>query len=103
MNRHLQAPTPDPQQPDRNHDRALPVCELLTQVQVCAQLGISDQTWIRWRAARRTPEAVVMPSGRLKWRRVDIDALAGKSVEPSGRRYFASGSRHKRNSAAWPA
>jgi len=75
------------QQSKRYRDGA----DLLTQVQVCAQLGISDQTWMRWRAARRTPEPVTLPSGRLKWRREDIDRLAGRPVLVGGpRRYFGS-------------
>lgn len=67
--------------------------ELLRQVDVCARLWISDQTWLRWRAAKRTPDAVVMPSGRLRWRREDIDRLAGvvPVEEPAARsRYFGS-------------
>jgi predicted DNA-binding transcriptional regulator AlpA len=87
-----------PEQSERHAHRALSSCELLRQVDVCARLGISDQTWMRWRAARRTPEAVVMPSGRLKWRADDIDALAGKPVERPGRRYFASVYRHGQKS-----
>lgn len=74
--------------------------ELLTQTQVCARLGISDATWWRWRTAKRTPDAVVLPSGRLKWRREDIDRLAGAVVEdplPARRRYFQSAYAAKRS------
>lgn len=63
--------------------------DLLNQQQVCGKLGISYQTWIRWRKAGRTPQAVTLPSGRLKWRRDDIDAMAGKPV-PRVSRFFGS-------------
>jgi len=75
------------QQSKRDRDGA----DLLTQVEVCRILGISDASWMRWRAARRTPEPVTLPSGRLKWRREDIDRIAGKPVLVGGpRRYFGS-------------
>lgn len=64
--------------------------DLLSQVEVCRRLGISDQTWMRWRKAGRTPAAVTLPSGRLKWRLVDIDAIT-RSVTPAApprRRHF---------------
>lgn len=86
----LEPTAAEPQQPHRHADRA----DLLSQTQLCRVLGISASTWIRWRASKLTPEAVVMPSGRLKWRREDIDALAGKPVERPGRRYFAAVHRH---------
>lgn len=64
--------------------------DLLSQVEVCRRLGISDQTWMRWRKAGRTPAAVTLPSGRLKWRLTDIDAIT-RSVTPAvapRRRHF---------------
>lgn len=84
MKRRLQPVPASAQQTDRDADRP----DVLSQVEVCARLGISDQTWMRWRAAKRTPDAVTMPSGRLKWRTADIDALAGTEPERPGRRRF---------------
>lgn len=45
---------------------------------------------MRWRKAGRTPEAVTLPSGRRKWRREDIDTLAGKPVARVSR-FFRGG------------
>lgn len=64
--------------------------DLLTQEQVCRRLGISADTWTRWRKALRTPACVTLPSGRRKWRREDIDALAGKPVARVSR-FFRGG------------
>lgn len=77
----------DAQQPTREGHGP----DLLTQVQVCARLGISNTTWMRWRKAGRTPHAVRLPSGRLKWRASDIAGLVSRSEERStGRRYFGT-------------
>lgn len=62
--------------------------DLLTQVQVCQRLGISDQTWMRWRKAGRVPDPVVLPSGRRKWRAADITALIDPRPVSSRRRFF---------------
>lgn len=69
--------------------------ELLSQIEVCRRLGISDETWRRWRKAGKTPLPVVLP-GRLKWRVIDIDAFTQQTVteRPSHRRYFAA-ARHQ--------
>ena len=89
----LQAPDLDPQPAHRRMDGP----DLLRQIDVCRILGISDQTWMRWRKAGRTPDAVTLPSGLRKWRRSDIEALAGRPLESSGRRrYFASVYRRSR-------
>lgn len=65
--------------------------DLLTQVEVCRRLGISDETWMRWRKAGKAPEGVTMPSGRVKWRTADIDRLTHTPTERTGsRRYFGS-------------
>jgi predicted DNA-binding transcriptional regulator AlpA len=82
----LQSRDLDPQSGARRDDTR----ELLTQVQVCQRLGISDQSWMRWRKAGRTPEAVTLPSGRLKWRVSDIDALTRVPERSARRRHFAS-------------
>lgn len=66
--------------------------DLLTQKQVCQRLGISEDTWTRWRKAQRVPDAVTLPSGRRKWRVVDINAML--QVRPMSvgarRRFFGS-------------
>jgi predicted DNA-binding transcriptional regulator AlpA len=47
---------------------------LLTQIDVCRRLEISDETWRRWRAAGRTPEPAPLP-GRKRWYAADIDLM----------------------------
>lgn len=88
----LQPSDLEPQQPAGEGDGA----DLLTQVQVCRKLGISDETWRRWRRALRTPLAVTMPSGRLKWRASEIAGLEGyvRDERAAGRRYFGSVRNH---------
>lgn len=87
MKRTLQAVPSHPQQADRHTDTP----DLLSQTEICANSGISVQTWWRWRQAGLVPEAVVLPSGRLKWRREDIDRLFRKRPTAAPlRRYFTS-------------
>jgi predicted DNA-binding transcriptional regulator AlpA len=64
--------------------------DLLTQKQVCQRLGISEDTWTRWRKAQRVPEAVTLPSGRRKWRVADIDAMLQVRPVSARRRFFSS-------------
>lgn len=52
---------------------------LLRQVEVCARLGISDETWRRWRKARIAPMPVDLP-GAKRWRAEDIEALATRGI-----------------------
>lgn len=59
--------------------------DLLSQPQIARRLGISTDTWLRWRKAGLVPEAVVLPSGRRKWRREDIDEMAGEPATVTGR------------------
>jgi predicted DNA-binding transcriptional regulator AlpA len=75
--------------------------DLLTQEQVCRKLGISNDTWTRWRKAGRTPKAVELPSGRRKWRREDIDRLAGAPAASRVSRFFqgARGQQHRQTVA----
>lgn len=80
------------QKPERHGDGA----DVLTQVRVCYRLGISDETWRRWRAAGKTPEALTMPNGRLVWRTSDIDAMVGIEPERPGRRRFFATAAHAR-------
>lgn len=96
MKGHGQAGAASAQEPERDGDRP----DVLTQVRVCARLGISDETWRRWRVARKTPEAIRMPNGRLVWRTADIDRMVGQEpARSSGRRFFASASLHAVQSA----
>jgi predicted DNA-binding transcriptional regulator AlpA len=81
---HLVAANLDAQSVTRNGHGS----DLLRQIDVCARLGISDQTWMRWRKAGRVPDAVVLPSGRLRWRRDDIERLAGAPTTVTSRNYF---------------
>jgi predicted DNA-binding transcriptional regulator AlpA len=74
--------------------------DLLSQIEVCRRLGISDQTWMTWRKAGKTPEAITLPSGRRKWRVSDIDVMVGRPIERAGRRYFAAARRRVRHSPA---
>jgi predicted DNA-binding transcriptional regulator AlpA len=75
--------------------------ELLTQVEVCARLGICDETWMRWRKAGRVPAPVTLPSGRLKWRRDDIDRVT-RTTRPEPRRAFFGGARGREARAQQP-
>jgi predicted DNA-binding transcriptional regulator AlpA len=47
---------------------------LLSQKQVCARLGISDDTWRRWRKRGVTPPQSDLP-GHPRWRADDIEAF----------------------------
>jgi predicted DNA-binding transcriptional regulator AlpA len=76
----------------RNRERITPPT-LLSQIQVCRRLGISDETWRRWRAAGRVPVPVAVPGARLRWRVVDIERLEAGEVVTSGRRSFFGGAR----------
>ena len=82
----LQPARIEPQQPREEAHVPRTAPDLLTQGQVCRMLGISDETWRRWRAAGRTPQQVDLP-GHPRWRRDDIEALAG---QPVAGRYFRS-------------
>jgi predicted site-specific integrase-resolvase len=70
------------------------VTALLSGIDICRRLGISDETWRRWRAAGKAPAPVGLP-GRPRWRVVDIDAFTQQAVpaRPSHRRYFAAAAR----------
>jgi len=97
VNRHqrvFESAPPPSEQPQGHHHSP----DLLTQVQVCARLGISDQTWMRWRKAGRTPEPVTLPSGRRKWRQEDIERLVG-APQPIARRHYFGAVRHARTVA----
>jgi len=76
---------------------------LISQIEICRRLEISDETWRRWRAAGKTPAPVGLP-GRPRWRVSDIDAFTQQAVpvRPSHRRYFAAARvvRHARTVAA---
>lgn len=71
---------------------------LLRQFEICARLGISDQTWMNWRKRGRAPEPVRDVPGVPRWRVSDIQAFERDLVTVrSGRRsYFTS---HRRLSS----
>lgn len=47
--------------------------EFLRQSDICRWLGISDETWRRWRQAGRVPRPVDLP-GAPRWSRRDLEA-----------------------------
>lgn len=86
--------------------RSLPICgrivsatqqpELITQIQVCRRLGISDETWRRWRKAGRVPRPVALP-GRPRWIVAEIDRYLaeGRFDQPNTRSFFRSAVRRR--------
>ena len=92
MNGPLESAPSHAQQPERDRDSA----DLLRQIDVCRKLGISDETWRRWRARGLTPEPVDLP-GVLRWRRQDVEAfMERKRALPRTRHYFRSAERQTR-------
>jgi len=65
--------------------------ELIGQTAICKRLGISDETWRKWRKRGIAPRPVV-PGYQPRWNVADIDAFVAGSSAPggSGRHYFAS-------------
>lgn len=63
----------------------------MRQSELCRYLGISDKTWIRWRAAGAVEPPVNLP-GAKKWKNEYIEQIKQGEVRPSGqgRRFFAS-------------
>jgi len=47
--------------------------ELLTVEEVCRRLGISADTWYKWRARRVTPALIRLPNGSHRVRVTDLD------------------------------
>ena len=72
------------------------MADFVRQFQICAELGISDETWRQWVRRGLAPAPVVMP-GRPRWRRADIDRFKqGRSEAVSGGRvHFASAVRRR--------
>lgn len=71
---------------------------LLTQGQICRRLGISDETWRRWRAQGRAPRQVDgFPRKRPRWRLADIEAFErGDRLPVTGKRtYFGTAVRRR--------
>jgi hypothetical protein len=70
------------------------VSTLLTQIQICRRLGISDETWRRWRVARRVPAPVPNVPGRPRWTLAAIQEFEAGMGQRGGRRaYFQSARR----------
>lgn len=73
---------------------------LLRQVEVCNRLGISDETWMRWRRLKKAgkanyqcvPDPVPSSPAVKKWRESDIEALLAGEFSPIAmpRRYFGT-------------
>jgi hypothetical protein len=77
----------------RNRER-IAAPSLIRQAHICLRLGISDETWRRWRAAGLVP-APVTTHGRPRWRVVDIERIeAGEVVIPGRRSFFGGARRH---------
>ncbi len=56
--------------------------ELLTVVEFCSELGISRSTFYEWRAKRKGPRAIVLPSGSLRIRRTEVERYLAAHEEP---------------------
>jgi excisionase family DNA binding protein len=54
--------------------------DLLTSTEVAARLGVSDETVRRWADTRRITH-IRFPSGQLRFRPEDVDAIL-RPVEP---------------------
>lgn len=48
--------------------------ELFTVEEVCRRLGISADTWYKWRARRITPRLIRLPNGSYRVRAADLAA-----------------------------
>jgi predicted DNA-binding transcriptional regulator AlpA len=84
------------QEPLGDHDIPREAPEFVTQMQICRRLGITDETWRRWRAAGKTPDPVALP-GRPRWRASEIEAfLRGRVADPKAPRvHFATAVRRR--------
>jgi hypothetical protein len=88
VKRGLQPATADPQQAHRDDHGA----EVLTQIQICRRLGISDETWRRWRKAGLTPPQLELP-GHPRWRWADVESCMARRERPTRRAHFGRGVR----------
>lgn len=59
----------------------MPTDELLSTTDAAAIVGVTDETIRRWAEARKVAH-VRLPSGRLRFRRSDVEALLAP-VEPT--------------------
>jgi len=48
--------------------------DLLSVEEVCRQLGVSADTWYKWRAKRITPRLIRLPNGSYRVRAADLAA-----------------------------
>lgn len=65
---------------------------LLTQTEICRRLGICDETWRKWRAAKRVPLPVPNIPGAKRWRLSDIEDFE-RGLFTGRRVYLASARR----------
>jgi hypothetical protein len=65
---------------------------LIGQAHICRRLGITVQTWRRWRQAGLAP-VPVLEKPRPRWRVVDIERLESGEVVIPGRRSFLGAAR----------
>jgi hypothetical protein len=81
----LQSVHPEIAQPIRAKHRITASPDLIAGIDICRWLGISDETWRRWRKADPAcPRPVAGLSGRPRWRVADIDRFI------TGSRFLAS-------------
>jgi hypothetical protein len=75
---------PEIAQPIRSKDRVTQTPDLLNGIQVCRRLGISDETWRRWRKSDPACPRPVGVAGHPRWEVADIVRYK------AGSRFFAS-------------
>jgi hypothetical protein len=63
-----------PEQPLRHRDVMQQAPKLMTQIQICREWGICDETWRRWRVRGLTPAQVDLP-GRPRWMRSEVETF----------------------------
>ncbi len=54
---------------------------LLTVAEICTELGISLDTWDKWRAAGKTPRMMRLPNRHLRCYRSEFDAWLASLLE----------------------
>lgn len=92
MSRVDSAPETGATEPQVSNRDERPV-SFLTQIQICRRLGISDETWRRWRKARQVPAPVPNVPGHPRWSVRDIEDFERGLYGARGRVYFGSARR----------